>query len=305
MSISTMKTPFCLGLLALAVSAVPAVAQSNDARAAISAERGVQFFRPDDFAIATEPSDHDIVLMEQHQPWYFTAHGEVDASDNAFLTAPKHSDVWLVGALDAGFESTINESFDLQVGGQVSSSRFNKYSELDTDALAGIITLSKQIDPAFRVGVDYIPSVYFGRGFNDQSLLSHELAAYCRYTWELDEKSLLVAYARLSRRWTTPHDYTNTRMAVTLACQHECLPHLIGTSGVTVAYANYDDYFESITDQRRIDWLVNPFISLVYQINDNATIGATLSYARNFSGVSNVDYEAASITPYIEFNWRF
>jgi len=293
------------GVIALLASASSAVAQSNDARAAISAERGVTFYRPDDFALATQPSDHDIVLMESHQPWYLTAHGEMEASDNAFLTAPKHSDVWVVGALDAGFQTTINESFDLQVGGQVAASRFHKYSELDTDSLAGIISISKQETENFRVGVDYIPAVYFGRGFDEQSLLSHDLGVFGRYTWQWDETSLLIAYARLSRQWTTPHDYTNTRLAVTLACQHECLPKLISTTGVTFAYELYDDYFESITHERRRDLMVNPFVSVVYQLSDNATLGMTLSYARNYSGIDQVDYEAAGIIPYVEFNWRF
>ncbi len=296
---------FIAGVAAIIASSTSAYAQTNDARAAISAERGVSFYRADDFSLATQPSDHDIVLMEPHHPWYLTAHGEFNASDNAFLTAPKHSDVWVVGALDGGFQTTINESFDLQIGGQVAASRFHKYSELDTDSLAGIISISKQTSENFRIGVDYIPSVYFGRGFDDQSLLSHELAAYGRYTWQWDEKSLLVAYTRLSRRWTTPHDYTNTRLAVTLACQHECAPKLISTTGVTLSYAIYDNYFESITRDRRRDWNVNPFVSLVYQINDNASVGLTVSYARNYSGIDEVDYEAAAIVPYIDFNWRF
>ncbi|CAN5461557.1 hypothetical protein BH10PLA1_BH10PLA1_02760 [soil metagenome] len=294
-----------LAAAAAMLSAAPAMAQSTDARAAIAAERSVQFYRPEDFSISPTGSDHDIVLMQEHEPWYVTAHAELDGSDNAFLTAPKHGDVWAAASLDAGFESTINESFDLQVGGQVSSARFSHYSELDTDALAGIISLSKQLDDAFRLGMDFVPSVYLGRGFEDQSLLSYELAMFGRYTKPLDERSMFVAYARLSRRWTFPDEFTNTRFAVTAAWQHECSPSMQLTAGVTLAYSVYDDYFQSFTGERRKDFLVNPFVSLVYQLNAWSDVGVSISLARNYSSIDKVDYEAAAISPYIELNWRF
>ena len=294
-----------LAAIAATLSAAPAIAQSTDARAAIAAERSVQFYRPDDFSISPTASDHDIVLMQEHQPWYVTAHAELDASDNAFLTSPKHGDVWAAATLDAGFESTINESFDLQVGGQVSSSRFHKYSELDTDALAGIISVSKQIDESWRIGADFVPSVYLGRGFEDQSLLAYDLAAFARYTYPIDEHSMFVAYGRLSHRWAFPDDYSNTRFAVTAAWQHECTSRLVVTAGVTLAYAVYDDYFQDITDERRKDFLVNPFVSAVYQLNTWSVVGVSLSLARNYSSIDKVDYEAAAFTPYVEINWRF
>jgi hypothetical protein len=294
---------------AIAVSIIaalssPASAQSVDARATVAAQQTVQFYRPGEFSLNGQPTDHDIVLMEPHQPWYFVAHGEADASDNAFLTAPKHADAWVVGSAEAGFESTIAESFDVQIGGQAAAARFNKYSQLDTDSLAGVVSVSKLVD-AVRVGAEYIPSVYFGRGYNDQSLLSHELAAFGRYVKPIGDRSIFVGYARLSRRWTTPHDFTSNRVAVTAAWQEQCTPRVAVTGGVTVAYVLYDDYFESLTGQRRRDLLVNPFVAVTYQCDDWTTLGVSLSLARNYSGIDQVDYEAGTISPYIEFNWRF
>jgi len=291
-------------LLATAAMAGVASAQSNDSRANLANERSAQYFRPDDFALNTQPSDHDIVLMEAHQPWYLVAHGETGLTDNAYLTAPKHSDGWVAGTLDGGFQTTLAESVDVVAGGQVGMWRYAKHSDLDTDSLAAVFSVSKLFGDV-RAGVEYVPSVYFGRGFDEQSLLAHDLALFAQTTWAMGEKSQIYAYGRLSRRWSSPDDYENTRLSITTGCQHECWPNVVLTTGITLAYAYYDNYFEDQTDETRQDFLVNPFVSLVYQMNDWSTVGVTLSYARNYSTIDKVDYESAAGSPYVELNWRF
>ncbi len=306
MSIRSTVTSVTFGVtfLIVAMLAAPALAQSNDARAAAASERGVQFYRPGDYSLTAAPTDHDIVLMEPYHPWYLTVHGEVDFTNNAFLTSPKHADTWASATVDGGFETTIAESFDIQIGAQLSAARFNHYSQLDTDSIAGIVAISKTID-SVRYGVEYIPSQYFGRGFDERSLNANELAVYGRYIKPFDNQCTGVLYARLSRRWTYPHDYTNDRLAVTAAVQHECTPQLVVNAGLTLAYSVYDNYFQNITGERRRELLVTPFISCVYQINGWSTVGIALSYGRNYSSIDAVDYEAASISPYVELNWRF
>jgi len=113
------------------------------------------------------------------------------------------------------------------------------------------------------------------------------------------------AFSGAHYTFADPQEFTNYQYDSGLLMIYPFTPRIALSLEPVVYHKRYKDFFEGQTGIERVDSGARVGTSLTYQIKNNMQFSANLNYARNVSTLDNNSYEATSVTPSLQFSYRF
>ncbi len=277
-------------------------------------QRGSQVFSDDNLTLvqrtALSPSTgttggDDLILLDEVPIFVVRAGASAGYTTNAFLSGNEDkADYLLSMQVQAGIETTIAESFDVRLLGNIGSVRYRRFQELDFDQLGGVLEVAKSFEPA-RFGLRYQPTSFHTTILGEQQLMLHPFTLFAQKDMKLPWGWQGNFEAGLQRTWANPSDYDAWSVYLDSRAIRPLGRSLFLAAGVELRYTRYDDFFESATNTDRQDFLIRPAVQLLWQPKPWIVATFELAGARNFSELGAVDYSAFTLTPAVNVQFRF
>jgi len=301
-----MKRHYFAGVTAsLLASALLALAQQapNPVEAAAQT-KATEVTTAELFKPSTERTGQDLILLQEHKPFYVRLDQRVSWTDNAFFTGNKQDDVSYFAGVAAGFDTLTESGVDLKLEGSFSGIRYHRFSQLDYNYYGGTAGIGYRAG-GFRIGVDYQPLQFMDRDFANDLVLYHDFGLSLGYQGAFSPQCGYFIGVRGSRVFGYPNEYDSWRIAPNLGVYYQPRYWFSAVAGVSGSHTSYDNYFQALTGQDRADRLVSGILSFNFTPKRWLNFGVLVQYADNDSSLNVSDYKAFSVTPNATLRFRF
>jgi hypothetical protein len=290
-------------LLAASTLAIQAQQAPNPVEAAAQA-KATEITTAELFKPSTERTGQDLILLQEHKPFYVRLDQRVTWTDNAFYTGNKQDDFSYLTSVAAGFDTVTESGVDLQLEGTFSGSRYQRFDQLDYNYYGGLAGIGYRIG-GFRIGGDYRPLQFMDRNFDNDLVLYHDFGVSLSYQGAFSAKSGYFLSVRGSRVFGYPNEYDSWRIAPNAGVYYQLKYWFSTTAGVSGSHTSYDNYFQALTGQDRADRLVSGFMNVNFTPKPWLNFGVLVQYADNDSSLNVSSYKAFSVTPNVTLRFRF
>ena len=247
----------------------------------------------------------DIVLLRRAKLFTLSAEGTYRHTNNAFLSdnLKESDDIFSpFVALRAG--TRIAQRYDVYAEVSAFGSRYAQNSELDFDAFSGRIGGEMPI-AGWLAAASYSGTPVYERGLDNHIVTLHDISLSARRIFLLGEDTALLPTLIAARVFADPNDFSTTSGRARALLVHRLTEGLTVFVGPQAYVRSYDNFFENVTGESRLDYGVTGQAFLVWAPLDWATLSGLVDVTENWSTVDDNEYFAWTASPSVRLTLRF
>lgn len=247
----------------------------------------------------------DIVLLRRAKLFTLSAEGTYLHTNNAFLSDNrKESDDVFSPFVALRVGTRIAQRYDVYAEVSAFGSRYAQNSELDFDAFSGQIGGEMPI-AGWLAAATYSATPVYNRGLHNRIVTLHDISLSARRVFLLVEDTALLPTLTASRVFADPNDFSTTSGRARALLVHRLTEGLTVFVGPEAYVRYYDDFFEELTGESRLDYGVTGQAFLVWAPLDWATLSGFVDVTENWSTINANEYFAWAVSPSVRLTLRF
>ncbi len=258
---------------------------------------------PPEEAILT--GKEDIVLLRRAKLFTLRADAGYRFTNNAFLSDDfKDSDRIFQPSLTLRVGTRIAERYDVFAEVQAFAARYEDNSVLDFDAFTGRLGGEMPLGD-WLLGASYSATPVFEKGLDRHLVTLHDITLGARRVFPLDEQTALLPSFSMSRVFADPNDFSTLSGDAGVMVVRQLADGVFGLLGARAHARRYDDFFEAVTGETRVDYGGRGQASLVWRPVEWFSVNGTVEVTQNWSTLRVREYSSVEVTPTLRVSARF
>nr|VFK08723.1 MAG: hypothetical protein BECKLPF1236A_GA0070988_100206 [Candidatus Kentron sp. LPFa]VFK25835.1 MAG: hypothetical protein BECKLPF1236C_GA0070990_100267 [Candidatus Kentron sp. LPFa] len=267
--------------------------------------RGEPVMEQFDIDQAFETGVLDLFILKPRKLFSFEADTTGVYTNNALASdASKKKDRYWRQEFAFAFATQIAETYNVSAKLAFDTTRYDNNSSLDYDLLLLNIGANRRFH-GFMVGGNIEGDIVKERGFDGKIINQLTPIMYAAYPHSIDDRTAIIPRAHVSRTFTTPGDYRNTRAGVGASLIRMITREIKLETSIDLTKRWYDSYFSSYYSHKREDNSANFQAGLTWQPVDYLKISAEGRVGFNNSTIASLDAHETSFSPSLNFQMKF
>ena len=187
---------------------------------------------------------------------------------------------------------------------QAFAARYKDNSRLSFDGFSGRLGGEMPVE-GWLLGASYSATPVFEKGLGDHLVTLHDITLGARRVFPLDDQTALLPSFSISRVFADPNDFSTLAGRARVMVVRRLADGVFGLLGAQAHVRRYDDFFEEITGETRVDYGGGGQAILVWRPVEWFSVNATVEVTQNWSRLAAREYSSVAVTPTLRVSARF